>query len=125
MPPRRLDPQAPYKPLDVGNGVVSGYLTPSGQWLEIGIAHRHQGRVVVSDTSTFSGDARDQGAVRAYRRWLASGARAGFGLDALATGGRAALLEDSLPTVVHARAALRLEATAFAPAGRRGVVQVV
>ena len=125
MPPRRLDPQAPYKPLDVGNGIVSGYLTPSGRWLEIGIAHRHQGRVVVSDTATFSGDARDQGAVRAYRRWLASGARAGFGLGALATGGRASLLEDSLPMVVHARAALRLEATAFAPAGRRGVVQVV
>ena len=125
MPPRRLDPRAPYKPLDVGNGIVSGYLDPSGRWLEIGIAHRHHGRVVVSDTSAFSGDARDQPAARAYRRGLASRDRAGFGLDALATGGRASLLEDSLPTVVHARAALRLEATAFAPAGRRGVVQVV
>ena len=126
MPPRRLDPRAPYKPLDVGNGIVSGYLSPSGRWLEIGIAHRDHGRVVLSDTPALEeSKARDQGAVRAYRRSLASRDRAGFGLGALATGGRASLLEDSLPTVVHARAALRLEATAFAPAGRRGVVQVV
>jgi hypothetical protein len=126
MPPGRLDPRAHYKPLDLGNGIISACITPSGRWLEVGIAHRDHGRVVVSDTPALEETkARDQGAVRAYRRALASRDRAGFGLDALATGGRASLLEDSLPTVIHARAALRLEATAFVPAGRRAVVQVV
>src|SRR2546429_187217 len=30
MGPRRLDPRQAYKPLDVGNGIVSGYLTRGG-----------------------------------------------------------------------------------------------
>src|SRR2546430_1310421 len=35
---RALDPRKPYKPLDVGNGIVSGTLTPGGRWLSLGLA---------------------------------------------------------------------------------------
>jgi hypothetical protein len=75
--------------------------------------------------AAFSGDAHDQNAVRGYRASLASPKRAGFGLDVLETGGRAYLVESSLPSVVHARREMRIEATAFAPEGRRGVAQVI
>ena len=122
----RLDPRRPYKPLDIGNGIVSGYLTAGGRWLELGIAHRRHGRVVVSDTPSFIPAAtHDQQAVRAYRAALASTGRAGFGLDALGPGGRASLQDDSFPGNIRTRAGLHIAVTSFAPQGRRGAAQVI
>src|SRR5206468_2604420 len=122
----RLDPRRPYKPLDIGNGIVSGYLTAGGRWLELGIAHRRHGRVVVSDTPSFIPAAtHDQQAVRAYRAALASTGRAGFGLDALGPGGRASLQDDSFPGNIRIRAGLHIAVTSFAPQGRRGAAQVI
>ena len=126
MPRRRLDPRAPYKPVDVGNGFVSGYLTPGGRFLELGIPHRVHGRVVLSDTPAFVDPAtHDQAAVRAYRTALASPRRAGFGLDALGPGGRASLVEDTFPHNERTQRGLHIAVTSFAPADRAGVVQVV
>lgn len=122
----RLDPRRPYKPLDVGNGIVSGSLTPSGRWLELGIAHPRHGRVVLTDAPPFAGARRlDQPAVRAYRSALASPERRGFGLGALDGRATAFLVEDSLPLAVHLSRAARLETLTFAPAGRAGIVQIV
>ena len=126
MAMRRLDPQRPYKPLDVGNGFVSGYLTPGGRFLELGIPHRVHGRVVISDTPAFvHGESHDQPAVRAYRAALASPRRKGFGLDALGPGGRASLLEDSFPRNARTQRGLQIEVTSFAPPERAGVLQVI
>ena len=125
MPPRRLDPRAPYKPLDIGNGIVSGSVTPGGRWLELGIAHRHHGRVVISDTRAFARSPDDQDAVRAYRAALASTDRRGFGLDVLGKGGRASLIEDSFPRNTRTLHGLDIEVTSFAPSDRRGAAQVI
>ena len=122
----RLDPRRPHKPLDVGNGIVSGFLTPAGRWLELGMAHPRHGRIVVSAAPSFAqGEVHDQPAARAYRAALASERQAGFGLDTFTTGGRAYLVEDSFPLAVHARKDLNVETTAFAPPGRRGASQVI
>jgi hypothetical protein len=128
MRPTRLDPNKPYKPLDVGNGIVAGTLTPNGRWLSLGVAHPVHGRVVLSDAPAFPDDQRlDQPAVRAYRAGLASPSRKGFGLALLAPGqAETFLVEDSLPLSVldHAGYA-RIEVLTFAPRGRRGVLQIV
>jgi len=128
MRPKRLDPRKPYKPLDVGNGIVAGTLTPNGRWLSLGAAHPVHGRIVLSDAAAFPDDQRlDQPAVRAYRASLASPSRKGFGLALLAAGqAEAFLVEDSLPLSVldHAGYA-RIEVLTFAPRGRRGALQIV
>ena len=128
MRPTRLDPTKPYKPLDVGNGIVAGTLTPNGRWLSLGVAHPVHGRVVLSDAADFPDDQRlDQPAVRAYRAGLASPSRKGFGLGLLAPGrADVFLVEDSLPLSVldHAGYA-RIEVLTFAPRGRRGALQIV
>ena len=128
MRPTRLDPRKPYKPLDVGNGIVAGTLTPNGRWLSLGAAHPVHGRIVLSDSAAFPDDQRlDQPAVRAYRAGLASPSRKGFGLALLAPGqAEAFLVEDSLPLSVleHAGYA-RIEVLTFAPRGRRGALQIV
>ena len=134
----RLDPRRPYKPLDIGNGIVSGSLTPGGRWLELGIAHPRHGRVVLSDTPSFIQGAAPtlaslatqelmplQPAVRAYRAALASPERAGFGLDALGPGGRASLVAESFPSNARTERGTRIEVTSFAPPGRRGAAQVI
>jgi len=128
MRPTRLDPNKPYKPLDVGNGIVAGTLTPNGRWLSLGVAHPVHGRVVLSDAAAFPDDQRlDQSAVRAYRAGLASPSRKGFGLALLASGqAEAFLVEDSLPlTVLDHAGYVRIEVLTFAPRGRRGVLQIV
>lgn len=127
MRPTRLDPRKPYKPLDVGNGIVSGTLTPNGRWLSLGVAHPVHGRVVLSNAADFSDEQRlDPTAVRAYRAGLASPARKGFGLALLTGEADAFLVEDSLPLAVLDRADhARIEVITFAPRGRRGFVQIV
>jgi uncharacterized protein len=75
-----LDPKRSYKPLDVGNGIVSGTLTPNGRWLSLGVAHPLHGRVVMTDADAFPDEKRlDQPAVRAYRASLACPPRQGLG----------------------------------------------
>src|SRR5438094_502272 len=126
--PTRLDPKRSYKPLDVGNGIVSGTVTPNGRWLSLGISHPVHGRVVLSDADAFPDDQRlEQGAVRAYRASLASPSRKGFGLALLASGeAEAFLVEDSLPLAVldHPGYA-RFETLTLAPRGRTGALQIV
>src|SRR5213594_924795 len=126
--PTRLDPKRSYKPLDVGNGIVSGTVTPNGRWLSLGITHPVHGRVVLSDADAFPDDQRlEQGAVRAYRASLASPSRKGFGLALLASGeAEAFLVEDSLPLAVldHPGYA-RFETLTLAPRGRTGALQIV
>src|SRR5438552_2000073 len=126
--PTRLDPKRSYKPLDVGNGIVSGTVTPNGRWLSLGITHRVHGRVVLSDADALPDDQRlEQGAVRAYRASLASPSRKGFGLALLASGeAEAFLVEDSLPLAVldHPGYA-RFETLTLAPRGRTGALQIV
>ena len=127
MRPTRLDPRKPYKPLDVGNGIVAGTLTPNGRWLSLGVAHPVHGRVVLSDAAAFPDDQRlDQPAVRAYRAGLASPSRRGFGLSLLTGEAEVFLVEDSLPLSVLDRAGYaRIEVLTFAPRGRRGALQIV
>jgi len=126
--PTRLDPHKPYKPLDVGNGIVAGTLAPNGRWLSLGVAHPVHGRIVLSDSAAFPDDQRlDQPAVRAYRAGLASPSRRGFGLALLAAGEpEAFLVEDSLPlSVLDHPGYARIEVLTFAPRGRRGALQIV
>jgi hypothetical protein len=128
MRPTRLDPNKPYKPLDVGNGIVAGTLTPNGRWLSLGVAHPVHGRVVLSDAADFPDDQRlDQPAVRAYRAGLASPSRKSFGLALLAPGqAESFLVEDSLPlSVLDHPGYARIEVLTFAPRGRRGAIQIV
>jgi hypothetical protein len=128
MRPTRLDPHKPYKPLDVGNGIVAGTLTPNGRWLSLGAAHSVHGRIVLSNAADFPDDQRlDQPAVRAYRAALASPSRKGFGLALLAPGqAEVFLVEDSLPlSVLDHPGYARIEVLTFAPRGRRGALQIV
>ena len=121
-----LDRGKPYKPLDVGNGIVSGSLTPSGRWLSLGIAHPVHGRVEVTTMAPFTGDPFEQGDVRAYRAALAARDRPSFGFDLLdAEPVAVTLIADSFPRAVVDRPEARLESVVVAPAGRSGAVQLV
>jgi hypothetical protein len=125
--PTRLDPKRSYKPLDVGNGIVSGTLTPNGRWLSLGVAHPLHGRVVMTDADAFPDEKRlDQPAVRAYRASLASRERKGFGYWFLRGDAEAFLVEDALPlAVLEQTGYARIEVLTFAPKGRRGALQVI
>ena len=95
---RRLDPARPYKPLDVGNGIVSGTLSPAGRILSLGTSHPLYGRVVVTAAPPFDAALRhDQMAVRRYRAQLASPDRAGFGLASAPGPAEASLLDERWP----------------------------
>ena len=123
---RALDRSRPYKPLDVGNGIVSGSLTPSGRWLSLGIAHPVHGRIVLSTLAPFSGDRFVQSDVRAYRASLADPERPSFGFEVLMSPPTSVwLAEDSFPASIVESSAGRFESIAFAPAGRHGAVQVL
>ena len=118
----RLDPSRPYKPLDVGNGIVAGTIGADGRWLALGIAHPRHGRVVLTCTPPFDEEARHDGtAVRRYRAALAHADRPGLGL-ACGAATQHELLEAALPRVTFQSGATL---TTFAPAGRRGAVQLV
>src|SRR6267378_807899 len=126
--PTRLDPARPYKPLDVGNGIVAGTLTPNGLWLSLGITRPRHGRVVLTDAPAFpDADRGDQQAARRYRADLAARSRKGFGPALLVAGeAEAFLVEDSLPLAVIDRTGYaRIEALTLAPRGRRGALQIV
>jgi hypothetical protein len=126
--PTRLDPARAYKPLDVGNGIVAGTLTPNGLWLSLGITHPKHGRVVLTDAPAFpDADRGDQQAARRYRADLAARSRKGFGPALLVPGeAEAFLVEDSLPLAVIDRPGYaRIEALTLAPRGRRGALQIV
>jgi len=124
--PTRLDPRKPHKPLDVGNGIVSGSVTPGGLWLSLGFTHPLHGRVVLTDAPAFPDESRgDQAAARRYRADLASPSRTGFGLHILRGEAEAFLVEDSLPLAVHEIKYARVEALTLAPRGRHGAIQVV
>ena len=120
---RPLDARRPYKPLDIGNGIVAGSLTPGGRWLELGIAHPRHGRVVLTDAPRFTASTADQRAVRVYRASLASREREGFGL-AVPPLANVALVEDSFPLATHEIGRTRIEIVTFAPPGARGAVQI-
>ena len=121
-----LDRRRPYKPLDVGNGIVSGTVTPSGRWLSLGIAHPVHGRIELTRMEPFTGSRFDQSQVRAYRESLADRKRPSFGFDVLdAEPSSAWLAEDSFPSAVVDRAEGRFESIIVAPAGRGGAVQIV
>src|SRR5687767_14133449 len=126
MRPTRLDPHKPYKPLDVGTGIVSGSATPGGLWLSLGFTHPVHGRVVLTDAPAFPEESRgDQAAARRYRAGLASKSRKGFGLYNLRGDADAFLVEDSLPLAVHEVSYARVEALTLAPRGRHGALQIV
>lgn len=121
-----LDRRRPYKPLDVGNGIVSGTVTPSGRWLSLGIAHPHHGRVVLTATDPFAGGQFDQSEVRAYRAALADPRRPSFGFELLDTEPSSVwLAEDSFPSAIVERPEGRFESTVIAPAGRSGAIQIL
>ena len=121
-----LDRARPYKPLDVGNGIVSGTVTPSGRWLSLGIAHPMHGRVELTTMEPFMGSRFDQSEVRAYRESLADPKRPSFGFDLLdAEPSSVWLAEDSFPSAVVERPEGRFESVILAPAGRSGAVQIV
>jgi hypothetical protein len=121
-----LDRRRPYKPLDVGNGIVSGTVTPSGRWLSLGIAHPVHGRVELTTMDPFTGGRFDQSEVRAYRESLADPKRSSFGFDLLDTEPSSVwLAEDSFPSAIIDRAEGRFESIVVAPVGRSGAVQIV
>jgi len=121
-----LDPRKPYKPLDFGNGIVSGTLTPGGRWLSLGVAHPAHGRVELTTMEPFTGRRLNQADVRAYRASLADPKRPSFGFDLLDAEPTAVwLAEDSFPAAIVERPEGRLESIVLAPAGRSGAVQLV
>src|SRR5688500_18481897 len=126
MRPTRLDPHKPYKPLDVGNGIVSGSVTPGGSGSSFGFSHRVTGRVGLTAAPASPEESRgDQAAARRYRADLASPSRKGFGLYVLRGEAEAFLVEDSLPLAVHEMSYARVEALTLAPRLRHGVIQIV
>jgi hypothetical protein len=126
MRPTRLDPRKPYKPLDVGNGIVSGSVSPGGLWLSLGFTHPVHGRVELTDAPAFPDASRgDQPAARRYRADLADPKRKGFGLHILRGDSESFLVEDSLPLAVHEVSYARVEALTLAPRGRQGAIQIV
>jgi hypothetical protein len=121
-----LDRRKPYKPLDVGNGIVSGTLAPNGRLLSLGIAHPVIGRLWLTATEPFPETSRgDEDAVRRHRAALAAPDRPSFGLSLLDVAADASLDEDSVPRGGHEDDRRRIEVRTVAPAGRTGLVQLV
>ena len=122
---RCLDPARPYKPLDVGNGIVAGTVSRTGRLLSLGITHPLHGRIILTDAPPFPEDRRDDPAVvRTYRAALADPARSGAGFAFSDEATEAFLRDDRIPVVRGTTAAAAWEITTFAPAGRHGVVQL-
>jgi hypothetical protein len=124
--PTGLDARKPYKPLDVGNGIVSGSLASNGRWLSLGIAHPDHGRVELTTAPRFAGDRLQQAAVRTYRAALAEAARPTFGFDLLDDHTEhVELVGGSFPRAVVERPQGRFEVITVAPSGRPGAVQLL
>ena len=112
----------------MGNGIVSGTVTPNGLWLSLGITHPVHGRVVLTDMPAFPDEERgDQPAARRYRADLAARSRKGFGPVLLLPGeAESFLVEDSLPlAVIDHPGYARIEVLTLAPRGRRGALQIL
>lgn len=123
---RALDPARPYKPLDVGNGIVAGAVGRTGRLLSIGSTHPVHGRVLLTAAPPFPEDRRnDPAAVRAYRAALADPDRTGAGFSFAAGATAVRLRDDRIPVIQGATGDAAWELTVFAPAGRRGIVQLV
>jgi hypothetical protein len=121
-----LDRRNSYKPLDIGNGMVSGTVAPNGRLLSLGIAHPVIGRLWLTATEPFPESSRgDEDAVRRHRAALAARDRPSFGLSFLAEQADAFLDEDSVPRAVHEDDRGRTEVRTVAPLGRAGLVQIV
>ncbi|MBA2529804.1 MAG: hypothetical protein H0V19_07580, partial [Euzebyales bacterium] len=76
-----LNPDHPYKPLDVGNGVVAASVDAAGRLLSVGGYHVEAGYVTLEGASPFPHARRhDPAAVRRYRAALAAPGAPGFGL---------------------------------------------
>ncbi|MDP9264689.1 MAG: hypothetical protein M3O91_01020, partial [Chloroflexota bacterium] len=124
--PVALDPSRPYKPLDLGDGIVAGSVSSGGRWLSLGLAHPVHGRVVLTDAAPFPEELRhDQQAVRRYRARLAAPDRAGFGLALLSGPGEAYLIEDGIPLAVHELPPARLEVPTVVSRGRAAAAHAV
>jgi hypothetical protein len=135
---RPLDPDRPYKPLDVGQDGVSVTQNDRGRLLAVIAAHPQHGTVVLAAGAGFVEDHRfDSDAVRRYRRRLASRRAESFGFSSHEDrGGNQAqeflpspawLLEDALPVTRLGGTQARI--VTFVPhlddcAGQRGVVQL-
>src|SRR6267143_214751 len=121
-----LDQSKPYKPLDVGNGIVSGTVAPNGRLHSLGMAHPVIGRLWLTSTEPFPESSRaDEDAVRRHRAALAARNRPSFGLSLLEVAADAFLDEDSVPRAVHEDENGRIEVWTVAPAYRTGLVQLI
>lgn len=97
---RRLDPRRPYKPLDVGNGLIAASLHPDGRFVAIGTYHATHGWVMLTGTPPLPDAQRhDPDAVRRYRAGLAAPDAPAFGLSLRGdlTRSEAFLLEGAIP----------------------------
>ena len=121
-----LDRRKSYKPLDVGNGIVSGTLAPNGRLLSLGMAHAVIGRLWLTATEPFPESSRgDEDAVRRHRAALAAPDRPSFGLSLLDVAADAFLDEDSVPHGIHEDESGRIEVWTVAPTGRTGLAQLI
>lgn len=121
-----LDRRKRYKPLDVGNGIVSGTVAPNGRLLSLGVVHPVIGRLWLTATEPFPESSRgDENAVRQHRAALAAPDRPSFGLSMLGDPADVFLDEDSVPRGLQEDDRRRLEVLTVAPAGRTGVVQMI
>ena len=124
--PTELDRRKSYKPLDVGNGIVSGTLAPNGRLLSLGMAHPVIGRLWLTATEPFPESSRgDEDAVRRHRAALAAPDRPSFGSSLLDVAADAFLDEDSVPHGVHEDESGRIDVWTVAPTGRAGLAQLI
>ena len=82
-PPRGdvLDPDRPYKPLDVGDGAVAASVAADGRLVAVCAYHPEHGHVTLGGAARFADEHRhDPDRVRAYRADLADRDAPGFGL---------------------------------------------
>jgi uncharacterized protein len=120
-----LDPARPYKPLDFGNGIVSGSVSGNGRLLSLGMTHSKHGRVVLSATPPFEDDrAFDEQAVRRYRAALAAPDRPGFGFGLGDAAGAVSLIAARTPSIKVRLGDRAIEIVTVAPPGRSGVLQL-
>ena len=121
-----LDRRKSYKPLDVGNGIVSGTVAPNGRLHSLGMAHPVIGRLWLTATEPFPESLRDdEDAVRRHRAALAAPDRPSFGLSLLDVAAEAFLEESSVPHGVHEDESGRIEVWTIAPALRSGLAQLI
>jgi len=122
----KLDRRKSYKPLDVGNGIVSGTVAPNGRLHSLGMAHPVIGRLWLTATEPFPESLRDdEDAVRRHRAALAAPDRPSFGLSLLDVAAEAFPEESSVPHGVLEDESGRIEVWTIAPALRTGLAQLI